>query len=151
MEQLDGDKDFIVKESQFINIIAGSVLFIVFLISFSINDTGWYSFFKALGLFVIPAAFFFVKSRANKIIIKINNEGFFYYGDFITDWDHYIDSTLSQKDEVGSIKDDFILTIQYYDDNKTSAYSKEIPLTNTQDKSEEEILAAIQFYYDKAN
>jgi hypothetical protein len=37
--------------------------------------------------------------------------------------------------------------IKYYKDGEPGYYGRKIRLTDTQDKSEEEIIAAVKFYY----
>jgi len=37
--------------------------------------------------------------------------------------------------------------IKYYEDGKPGYFGRKIPFTDTQDKSEEEIIGAVKFYY----
>src|SRR5689334_3397640 len=141
--KLNFNDDFVVKESQTINIIAGSALLAVFLISMAINGGG---LLNALSLLILPAGFFFAKATRNSPIIIINKEGVFYNNKLVTNWTDYFDTNVSQKEVVGSFQDNFILSIRYFNSTRSIVYTETIPLTNTQNKSEEEILEAIDFY-----
>jgi hypothetical protein len=55
------------------------------------------------------------------------------------------------KPDVGSYNDNFVLDLRYYSSDYSLIYTKCIPLTSTQDKGDEEILEAIQFYYNLGN
>ena len=146
--KLNADADFIVKESKATNYAVGIVLVAVLFISLSVGDFGWGNYLDGLLLLLIPGAFYLARAKRNPTIIKINKSGFYYAGKLITDWEHFYSAVLSQDDEqVGSIKDDFILILKYYSLNNDRMYKMTIPLTNTQDKAEEEIMSAIDFYY----
>jgi hypothetical protein len=45
------------------------------------------------------------------------------------------------------VSDNVVLTIEYYNDERDFFYQRTTKLTNTQNKSEEEIIAAIEFFY----
>lgn len=45
------------------------------------------------------------------------------------------------------LSDKFSLYIQYYKNDQPGCFGRKIPLTNTPDKPEEEIMAAVRFYY----
>jgi len=114
----------------------------------SVGDYGWGNYLDGLLFLLIPGAFFIARAKRNPIIIKINKSGFYYIGKKITDWEHFYSAALSQDDkQVGSIEDRFILVLKYYSLDNRGMYKMTIPLTNTQDKAEEEIISAIDFYY----
>jgi len=104
------------------------------------------------GLTLLFAIGALVRTSKNIVIMKINKTGFYYYGQLITDWDHFIseefidDVPLPSTTSTG-IQDRFYLFIKYYKDGKPGYYGRKIRLTDTQDKSEEEIIAAVKFYY----
>jgi hypothetical protein len=92
-----------------------------------------------------------VASRKSQTIMTINKNGFFYYGSLLTNWSNFVSAefldempTLSSTSS--GLSDKFSLYIKYYRDDKPGCFGRKIPLTNTQDKSEEEIIAAIRFY-----
>ena len=146
--KLDAEKDFLVKESRTINFIAGGVLLGVFFISLTFGDYGWSNFLFAVCMFLIPGTIAIAKGRRNATIIKINKNGFYYAGQLVTDWTLFYDAVVQDKTEVGSYKDNFVLDLRYYSGDYTLVYTQSIPLTNNQDKAEEEIIEAINFYYE---
>jgi hypothetical protein len=79
--------------------------------------------------------------------MKINKSGIYYAGQLVTSWSLYYDAVVQDDSDVGSFKDNFVLNLRYYSANYSLLYTRSIPLTNTQDKSEEEIIEAIRFYY----
>jgi hypothetical protein len=78
----------------------------------------------------------------------VQESGFYYAGKLVTGWEYFIDAEVAQKKVTGSIKDNFILLFRHYDIPKAFIYSLEIPLSDTQDKASEEIIEAIDFYYN---
>ena len=147
---LNANEDFLVKESMAVNYVAGIFLLAVFVISFAVGDYGWGPFLSATAILLIPAAFYLARAGRNAIIIRINKTGFFYAGTLVTNWKNYVDAVISQDEIVGSIQDNFALLIRYYGDEEL-IYTMKIPLSNTQDKAEEEIIEAIAFYYEASN
>lgn len=98
---------------------------------------------------VIPALTVIARGFRNKTILVINKNGFYYYGELLTDWNHFISEefiddgpSLSR----GKSKDQFYVLIKYYKEGSPGYYGRKIPFTASQDKSEEEIIAAIKFY-----
>jgi hypothetical protein len=138
------DADFVVKESKKMRIIIGS--FFVLLSLFMLKDFLW------MGIIVCAIGIgTFVVSMRNETIMVINKEGFFYYDRMLTAWSNFVSAEFLDELPVqasGSVglSDQFFLYIKYYKTDKPGCFALKIPLTNTQDKSEEEILAAIRFY-----
>jgi hypothetical protein len=145
--KLNTEDNFLVKESKTINFIAGGALLAVFFVSFMFGDYGWSNFLIATCMFLIPGAIAIARGSRNTMIIKINKIGFFYAGQLITEWNLFYDAVVQDKMAVGSYKDNFVLDLRYYSADYSLLYTKSIPLTNTQDKSEEEIIEAINFFY----
>ncbi len=77
--------------------------------------------------------------------MTINKNGFFHYGKLITNWNNFIDVAVKEEEKMFSIKDNFALFIKYYKDGEPGHFGRKIKLTNTQNKAEEEIIAAIKF------
>lgn len=142
------DKDFLVKESKAINYVAGGIMVAVFIASLIIGDFGWYNYLFCLGLFLVPGAIYLARGNRNTTIIKINKTGFYYGGRLVADWHHLYGAAVRDKTEVGRYRDNFVLEFRYYSPDYTKVYTESYPLTNTQDKAEEEIIAAINFYYN---
>lgn len=82
----------------------------------------------------------------------INKKGFYYYGELLTNWENFISAKfidelpLPGANSTG-INDEYYLLIKYFRDGKPGHFGRRIRLTATQDKAEEEIMAAIKFYY----
>jgi hypothetical protein len=140
MEPFHPNYNFLVKETPWLHFLSGGVLLLMGAV------------FVADGVFpVVPVLMTFaggiilsLRGFARHTIIKINRHGFYHYGKLITNWDHFIDALVTQKEIPGSIQDNFILIIRSSDGVKL--YKDTIPLRNTQDKAEEEIIAAIRYF-----
>lgn len=96
-----------------------------------------------------------VASVRNETVMNINANGFFYYDRLLTSWANFVsaeflDELPVQMSGSAGLSDQFYLYIKYYKDDKPGLFALKIPFTNTQDKSEEEILAAIRFYYQRS-
>jgi hypothetical protein len=66
----------------------------------------------------------------------------------ITNWDNFINAFIDQKKVLLTIQDNFILVVEYKKDfNPGKGFRKQIPLTNTQNQSEEDVLAAVTFFW----
>jgi hypothetical protein len=148
---LHKDGDFIVQEEK----ILVYFLAFLFLALFSygvidallkgFNNVNYQSFIFLFAL--VPAFYFLSKGLKNRVYIRINKTGIFQYEQLLTDWPHFIDAYITQKKSMISIRDNFVLAIEYYKVGLTDGFRRKIPLTNTQNKSEEEIIEAIKFFY----
>ena len=102
-----------------------------------------------LYLVAVPAFFFFARAlKAGNVIMKVNKDGIYYYTELVTNWQYFIDAKVTQADKLWTLQDNFILLINYTD-GEGKKYRSKIPLTNNQDKSEEEIIAAIRYFRTK--
>lgn len=144
--KLNWDEDFHVKESKSINFMAGGIMVAVFFVSMAFGDYGWSNYIFGLGLFLIPGAIAIAKGRRNATLITINKEGFYYGGKLISDWKLFCDAAVYDRRAPGRFKDNFVMDLRYYSPDYTLIYTLSIPLTNNQDKAEEEIIEAITFY-----
>ena len=143
---LEEDGEFVVKESRSINFIAGGVLILIFTISVLVADLDLVNFMFVLCIFLIPGAIAIARGRRNITLMVINKSGFYYAGRLVTDWKLFYDAVVFEKPRGRRIKDSFVLDLRYYSNDYSLIYTKRIPLTNFQDKGDEEILEAIQFY-----
>ena len=102
-------------------------------------------------LILVPAIYFIRKAFAKKkVIILINKNGIYYFNKQITDWFNFVKAHVTQEEKVMAISDNFILLVEHRNSQAKIIVDK-IPLTNTQDKSEEEIIAAIKYFSIAAN
>lgn len=102
------------------------------------------------GLVLLFAIGTLMRTSKEIIIMKINKTGFYYYGKLITDWDHFISEEFIDDGPASprsGAKDQFYLLIKYYKEGQPGYFGRKIRLTDSQDKSEEEIIAAVKFYY----
>jgi hypothetical protein len=141
-DQFNASSDFVVKESKGVNLVTG-ILFLILAFAFvSMSWYGWFGVIFAIGVIV--------KGFRNKTIMVINKSGFYYYGELLTDWDHFISEEFIDDGPAmpqSGAKDQFYVLIKYYKEAQAGYYGRKIPFTDSQDKSEEEIIAAIKFYY----
>jgi hypothetical protein len=95
------------------------------------------------------------RSIINKTIMTINKTGFYYLGELVTDWKNFIDASVSQDEENRrvpyDITDRFMLLVRYSKEGESGYFGRKFLMTAVMDKSEEEIIAAIKFYYEQAS
>ena len=147
-DQFNANETFIVKESKAMNFTIGLCM-----IGFAVLTLD-YSLVIAIptGIFGIASI---VRSGRNFVVIKIDRTGFYYYGKLVTTWKNFasakfIDDVPVPTENSSGVSDRFFLAIRYYKDGNPNCFERKVAFTNTQDKSEEEILAAIKFYYKKS-
>lgn len=149
MSHLNPHSDFVVKENRGLYLVLGLVCLGIFV--YSLTDRVDYDYhgkfkFKMMYLVAVPAFFFFARAlKAGRVIIRVNKEGIYYFGEQVTKWQFFIDAQVTQAEKMWTISDNFILLINYTD-AEGKKYRSKIPLTNNQDKSEEEIIAAIKYF-----
>lgn len=155
--QLNKDGQFIVGEEKVLNYILSFLCFALFVYGFidavkrDFKNIDYQSFVLALALF--PACLFFRKARSKRVYIRINNTGIYQEGKLITDWQYLIKAYIDQKEKKNffSIQDNFLLVLEYRKkDVEKQVLRSKIPLTNTQNKSEEEVLEAVMFFWKES-
>ncbi|TCZ64707.1 hypothetical protein [Flaviaesturariibacter aridisoli] len=100
---------------------------------------------RLLLLAVIPAFIFFRKIRSKLVIMKIDAAGFSYYGRRLFTWPQFVSAKVVEEGGTSRFSDNFKLHLKYYREDG-NLYHRKLPLSNTQNKAEEEIIAAIRFY-----
>ena len=151
--QLTKDSQFIVEEEKILNYILAILCFALFLygiidaIGRHFKNIDYQSFVFALAL--APAYFFFKKARSKRIFIRINKNGIYQDGKLVTGWPNLLNAQIAQKEKTGfyNIQDNFLLILEYRKDSGMEILRSKIPLTNTQNKSEEEVLEAVRFFW----
>lgn len=147
---LDEDGSFTVREFAALSWIIAALfyaLFIYAVINTAQMKTQSSAFDHMLLMVLLPAIGFTYKARSKNVYIRINEAGIYIGNFFLTNWQNFISAEYTQKKVVASFQDNFILIIQYYRPGD-GQYEKEVPLTNTQNKAEEEVIAATQYFYD---
>lgn len=149
--KFDAEGSFLVKESRSINFLAGGIMITVFCVSMAFGDYGWGNYLFGLCLFLIPGAVAIARGRRNATLMTIDKAGFYYGGKHIADWKHFYDAAVYDRRAPGRYKDNFVMDFRYYSNDFSLVYTLSIPLTNNQDKAEEEIIEAINFYYNASS
>lgn len=139
------EQDFVVRENTTVHLVIGLLFFIPVLATF-VNDGGTS---PAILILLLPSVFCFANAaKGPREVIRINAAGLHHYGRRVTTWEAFVHVRLSQREKPESLQDDFILLIRYRRDG--GIYERTIPLTNSQDKAEEEILAAIRSFHERS-
>lgn len=150
---LTKDSEFLVGEEKILNYILASLCFALFL--YGIFDAvrrhfthiDYQSFVFALAL--VPAFLFFRKARSRRVYIRVNKTGIYEGEQLLTGWSNLLKAYITQKEKKGifSIQDNFLLVVEYRKKDSKEGIRRKIPLTNTQNKSEEEVLEAVNFFW----
>jgi hypothetical protein len=148
--KVDPSEEFLVRQSTPVNYITGFLLILVFGTSLWGKDLGWVIYLKSLSLLLIPGAFLVAAGRRKAVLIKVNTVGIYFREELVTDWDHFSDAILFQDPEPGAINDRFFIMVKYTKGESLDLFGRKIPMLNTQDKADEEIIAAIQKFYNAA-
>jgi len=154
---LTRESQFVVGEEKILNYILASLCFALFLyglfdaIRRHFRNVDYQSFVFALA--IIPAWIFFRKARSNKVYIRINKTGIYHDGKLVAGWGDIRKVHVDQDKEKGllggtlTLQDNFILVVEYRNTAAMRVSIRKIPLTNTQNKSEEDVLAAVNFFW----
>ncbi len=111
------------------------------------TDIDYQSYVFALA--IIPAVMIMIKVRKGTIYIRINSKGIYENERLVTQWSGLLIVTLTQEEKNGiyDMGDKFILLLQYTRPGEPKPLIRKIRLTNTQNKSEEEVLAAVKWFW----
>ena len=118
-------------------------------ISRNFRNIDYQSYVFALA--IIPAVLILVKVRKGTIYIRINSKGIYENERLVTQWPGLLNVTLTQEEKKGiyDLGDKFILLLQYSKPGEAKPVLRKIRLTNTQNKSEEEVLAAVRWFWGR--
>jgi hypothetical protein len=142
------DDALVVKESQPANIIIGSI-FLLMLIVAVLVDGGFSKIplVPLIGWFVFGTGFIWQGLRHQETM-RIDCNGIYLYKKLLTDWPHFIEAQLDQKGiRSGSVRDRFVLILRYGKPGIVGSFKTVMPLANTQDQTEEDVLEAIRRCY----
>ena len=142
------NQTFQVKESAAINFFVSGFLFVLIITALvtGVLQQPDVSSIIFVGVLTIPAVLAFRKGLKGKVIIEVNGNGIHYHGKQLTDWTCFIRAQYKEEPKLAAFQDNFILYIEFHRLAEARNYISKIPLTNTQDKSEEEIIAAINHF-----
>ncbi len=148
---LTKDTEFVVGEEKVLVYVMALLFFALFVYAVidaflkEFTNLTYISYLFALAL--LPALYFFKKGKSNVIQIRINKTGIYQKEKLITGWANFLNAFITQKEKVISIQDNFLLVIEFTKEGNDKGFRRKIPLTNTQNKSEEEVLEAVKFFW----
>lgn len=145
------ETEFVVGEEKLLNYIVAflfSGLFLYGLVDVILMRFSNLQFWHLLFLFaLVPTALFIRKARSKRIYIRVNKNGIYQDEKLVTNWNNFLNAYISQKQaRFISIRDNFILVVEYRKEGYPKGFRRKIPLTNTQNKSEEDVLVAVKFF-----
>ncbi len=154
---LTPDRQFIVGEYKLMNYFMA--LFFLALFGVGLYDAIARNFRNidyqsyVLALAIIPFLFVIRRLRSGKVYIRINSKGIYQDERLVTPWSGLLNAALTQEEKKRMIEmgDKFILQLDYRKPGETKSFRRKIPLTNTQNKSEEEVLAAVKYFWASYN
>jgi hypothetical protein len=150
---LTKDSEFIVGEEKLLNYIMAFLFLALFMYGFidamarKFINIPYLNFIYTLAL--APALIFFRKGLSKRIFIRINKTGIYQDEKLLTNWAQFIKAFLTQDQKLISIKDNFVLVVEYRKEGHMEGFRRKIPLTNTQNRSEEEVLEAVRFFWNE--
>lgn len=153
--KFDRDSEFVVKESALLNYLIAGICFALFLgvlitRNFEIGNAP--SQFYFVYVFILfPAIISLIKYSRDKAIIKVNKVGVYYYGVAVTDWNNFRNAYIGEEyptvtNNSSGISDKFSVMITFFNPVDNKDYLYKMALSNTQDKSPEQIISAIILY-----
>ena len=151
--QLTKNSEFLVGEEKIMNYVLASLCLALFMyglidaIRRHFINIDYQSFVFALAL--APAFIFFRKARSSRVYIRVNKTGIYQDEQLVTGWSNLLKVYIAQKETKSffNIRDNFILVVEYSKGDLKQGARRNIPLTNTQNKSEEEVLEAVKFFW----
>jgi len=150
---LNKDSQFTVGEEKILNYILGFLFLALFMYGLidavrrNFTNIDYQSF--VFGLAIGPAILFFKKANSRRVFIRINKTGIYQHEKLVSGWGNLLKAHLAQKEKSSffNIQDNFQLVLEYKTGNGKEGVRKKIPLTNNQNKSEEDVLQAVQFFW----
>lgn len=150
---LTKETEFIVGQEKVLNYVMGCIFLALFLyglvdpIKHHFKNIDYQSIVFVLAL--AAAIYCFKGAQSKRVYIRVNKTGIYQDEKLVTDWPGLIKVYISQREKTGLINllDNFILVVEYRKDHTKAGLRRKIPLTNYQNKSEEEVLEAVQFFW----
>jgi hypothetical protein len=151
--QLTKESQFTVGEEKVLNYVMSAFFFALF--GYGLFDAIRRQFINIdyqsiiFALAILPAIYCIRRARSNRVYIRINKTGIYQDGKLLTGWDQFLKAYITQKEKkpMLDIRDNFQLVVEFRDKTiPTKGHRKKVPLTNTQNKSEEDIMEAVSFF-----
>lgn len=136
-------EEFLVKESRFMNLLIGIAFLAIPMASIIAGDYKRDPLFSLMYLTMIPAALIIRRGLQNRVVIRLNHQGIFYYNKKVTDWSNLVDASVTEYMKQGDIKSrlKLELVLRQFNDAYNVIYT--IPISSTFNRSGEEIIKAI--------
>ncbi len=147
-QKLDRNGEFTVGDDRLLVYILSILFFALF--GYGLIDAISKHFRDASAIFMValvPALYCLRKARRNRIYIRVNKKGIYQDEKLLTPWANLLKAYITQEQKLASIQDNFVLIVEFWKNDPTQGHRRKIPLTNTQNKSEEEVLVAINFFW----
>ncbi|MDB5201357.1 MAG: hypothetical protein JWQ27_766 [Ferruginibacter sp.] len=142
--------EFVVNDSILMLLFIGLAFTAMVFFAALYTDAGEKNYLRATLCGLIPAILVTLKIMFRKPVIIINRVGIYVSGKLITDWQHFANAHVSEEDRTMTFRDNFVLIVHYRKDGYEGFYKSTIPLTSTQDKTQEQILEAVYGWYVRA-
>lgn len=78
----------------------------------------------------------------------MNENGFYYYGTLKTNWNNFISIKMIEEQITGSYRDNFILLLRFYDEERAGYFMTKITMRSTFNRSGEEVIDAVRQFYN---
>ncbi len=152
-KSLTKDSQFTVGEEKWLNYILGILCLALFIYGVvdaakrNFKNIDYQSYVFALA--IVPVIYFFKKANSKRVFIRVNKIGIYQDEKLVTKWSNLLKAYVAQKEKKGifNIQDNFELVLEFKAENGRDGIRKKIPLTNTQNKSDEDVLTAVQFFW----
>jgi len=146
-EDFNAEGEFIVKDSVGIMLFMAAFFLVLLISSWPYNENGNLTFILVLAAAGVVFSVYKIVIRKPQIII--NKDGIYAAGNLITDWDHFYTAAFEQLPlKRLRVSEKNVLIVHYRKDGIAGSFRSTVPLTNTQNKSEEAVVESIRFYYD---
>lgn len=150
---LTSDGQFIVGEYKLMHFFMAFFFLVLFgigvydAIARNFTNIDYQSYVFALA--IIPAVLILKKVRKGTIYIRINKKGIYELEQLVSTWADLLHVRLTQEERKGiyDVGDRFVLLLEYKRPDQARVLRHKIRLTNTQNKSEEEVLAAVRWFW----
>jgi hypothetical protein len=152
--QLEEDGSFVVKEFVALDICVALVFYIIFFVALhNISHERITSITPYLPLLVFLlgcAAAYTFKAFSKRKYIQVNSKGIWINSFFVTDWDNFVSARYKELKFAtrNSYVYKYVLFLYYYKSNGVG-YVRKVPIISTQNRAEEEVIAAIKYFYQQ--
>ncbi len=142
-------KELVVTESITLLILVAIFFFTIFWYFITYNLDGNIIAY-VLWMACMPLFLMVFWKRSKKAIININQQGIFSHGRLVTDWYHFQSVEIKQMPlRIGQINDNVVMIIRFLNVERNTVFEQKLKLSNTLNKSEEQMLKAIDYFKNR--